>query len=117
MMENLYNLKFLSKARADLSKIGEYYRNKAGDTVADKVMGHISEGIFILENHPKAGRFYRHYEQRRLTVYDGRYLVFYVLDEKRRQIKIGRIVSSKSDWVRKLKSYFRRRRSKFSSPQ
>ena len=117
MNEDSYVVDFLPKARADLSRIEEYYLKEASCQVAAKAMRSIYNGIFILKNRPKAGWAYDSEARRIWYVYDGRYVVLYLLHEEIRLVEIFAVVSARTNWRKYLDEYFRRRRSKFSSPR
>ena len=86
MKENLYKVKLGPYARADLREIGTYYRNQAGDRVADEIMGRIYKDLSILKTFPRIGPAYEREKHRIFLVYEGRYVALYVPDEKRRLV-------------------------------
>ncbi|BBB89541.1 plasmid stabilisation system protein [Methylomusa anaerophila] len=88
MQENKYDIRLMSRGKADLAKIEEYYIQEGGKELADKIIERIFEEILIFEDCPRAGWPYKRQEQRLFPIYAGRYVVAYIIDEKNLQVKV-----------------------------
>jgi plasmid stabilization system protein ParE len=109
---NKYDIRLMSRAEADLARIEEYYIQEGGRELAEKILERIFEEILIFEDCPRAGRPYKRLKQRLFPIYAGRYVVAYIIDEAKLQVKIVGIPRAESDWMRHLNRYFKTRNRK-----
>ncbi|QDR80566.1 type II toxin-antitoxin system RelE/ParE family toxin [Sporomusa termitida] len=81
MQANKYDIRLMSRAKADLREIEAYYLREGGRELAGKILDRVFEEILIFEDCPRAGRPYKRQEQRLFPIYAGRYVVAYLIDE------------------------------------
>ena len=102
-----YRVILLPEAKDDLNEIEEYYLKEAGHLVSERNMRRIHKDLSIFEMSPWVGRPYRSKRRRMFFIFDGRYVVFYLVNERRCLVEIGAILRSESDWIREAQKRFR----------
>ena len=71
-------VRLLDQAKADLTELGQYYREVGGDVLARKMIARIKQPILSLKDTPDVGAPYELAPGiRRLVVAGGIFLVFY----------------------------------------
>ena len=71
-------IKLLDQAKADLSELGQHYRDVGGDVLARKMIARIKQPVLSLKDIPEVGAPYELAPGvRRLIVAGGLFLVFY----------------------------------------
>lgn len=71
-------VKFLPEAQADLTGIGDYYRELGGNPLAGRMVRQIREAVALLADNPYLAAPYEMVPGlRRLVAADGAFLVFY----------------------------------------
>lgn len=71
-------VRLLDQAKADLTELGQYYREVGGDVLARKMVARIKQPVLSLKDTPDVGSPYELAPGvRRLVVAGGIFLVFY----------------------------------------
>ena len=92
-----------------MAEIEDYYINEGSKELALKIIERITDDLHILMGYPRVGRPFRRQDQRLFPVFGGRYVVAYIIDEKRLLVNVVGIPRAESDWMRHLDRYFRTR--------
>jgi len=109
---DIYSIKLLTPAKRDLFETRQFIV-KDSPVNAKRVIERILHEIIILATSPEAGARVQDPRlkamgYRYLLIFDGKYIVFYVLFKKTQLVQVRRILSTRQDYLRLLKNDFKR---------
>lgn len=110
-MEIQYRVNITKEAQKDIDKFIDHFQTSRENQPADKVITKLADEILIFEDFPRIGRIFKKNEQRLFSIFDGKYIVAYVLDEAEETVRITAIKPSSSNWQKHLNRFFKKNRT------
>ena len=101
-----YKIEITAKAKRDLREIHTYVANNLKElAIADKLLDKIEAEIWTLRQMPQRHALERdeQLKQRNLRkLIVGNYLVFYAVDERKKTVRVVRVLYARRDWLNLL---------------
>jgi plasmid stabilization system protein ParE len=97
-----YNIAMSKMATRDMQRIRKFY-DKINPFAGEKVLVQIATATNSLEHMPLRCPVYETNPKYRRMVVEDRYLVFYVVQEKKHEVLIRRIFDGRMDFLKRMR--------------